>query len=63
MTKLRTFRFSVALAAIAGVTLAFAPLLGVHGVESALAMGLLLPPCVAATAASYTLANRTTRGA
>jgi len=45
-----------------GVALAFVPLFAVHGVESALALGLLLPPWVAATAASYTERNRGTRG-
>ena len=42
--------------------LAFVPLLAVHGVESALVLGLLLPPWVAATAARYTERNRSTRG-
>ena len=45
-----------------GVVLALVPLLAVHGVESALALGLLLPPWVAATAASYTERNRSARG-
>ena len=45
-----------------GIVLAFIPLLAVHGVESALALGLLLPPWVAATAASYTELHRSTRG-
>ena len=62
MTKLLTFRLSAAFAAIVGVALAFIPLLSVHGVESALALGLLLPPWVAATAASYTERHRSTRG-
>ena len=62
MTRLRIFRLGVLFAASVGVVLAFIPLLGVHGVESALAMGLLLPPWVAAIAARYTLSNRTTRG-
>ncbi|MFA9472062.1 MAG: hypothetical protein ACERNK_15940, partial [Deltaproteobacteria bacterium] len=62
MAKLFTFRLSVAFAAIAGLALAFIPLLAVHGVESALALGLLLPPWVAATAASYTERNRGMRG-
>ena len=56
------FRLSAAFAAVLGVVLAFIPLLAVHGVESALALGLLLPPWVAATAASYTLSHRQTRG-
>ena len=62
MTKLLIFRVSVVFAALLGVTLAFVPLLAVHGVESALAMGLLLPPWAAATAASYVLRNRANRG-
>ena len=62
MAKLFTFRLSAAFAAIAGLALAFIPLLAVHGVESALALGLLLPPWVAATAASYTERNRGMRG-
>lgn len=56
------FRLSAAFAAVVGVVLAFIPLLAVHGVESALALGLLLPPWVAATAASYTERHRGTRG-
>ena len=56
------FRLSAAFAAIVGLALAFVPLLAVHGVESALALGLLLPPWVAATAASYTERHRRTRG-
>ena len=62
MAKLFTFRLSAAFAAIVGVALAFVPLLAVHGVESALALGLLLPPWVAATAASYAERNRDLRG-
>lgn len=62
MVTLLTFRLSVAFAAIVGVALAFIPLLAVHGVESALALGVLLPPWVAATAASYTERNRDARG-
>lgn len=62
MTKLRIFRLGVLFAASVGAVLAFIPLLGVHGVESALAMGLLLPPWAAAIAARYTLSHRKTRG-
>ena len=62
MTKLLIFRVSVVFATLVGVTLAFVPLLAVHGVESALALGLLLPPWVAASAASYALRNRSSRG-
>ena len=56
------FRLSAAFAAVVGIVLAFIPLLAVHGVESALALGLLLPPWVAATAASYTERHRGLRG-
>ena len=62
MTKLLTFRSSVAFAAVLGMVLASVPLLAVHGVESALGLGLLLPPFVAATAASYTRRTHQTRG-
>jgi tetratricopeptide (TPR) repeat protein len=62
VAKLFTFRLSAAFAAIVGFALAFIPLLAVHGVESALALGVLLPPWVAATAASYTRRNRGVRG-
>jgi tetratricopeptide (TPR) repeat protein len=60
--KLLTFRLSAALAAVLGLVLAFIPLLAVHGVESALVLGVLLPPWAAATAASYAQRNRNTRG-
>ena len=56
------FRLSAAFAAAVGVVLGLVPLFGVHGVESALALGLLLPPWVAANAASYTERNRSMRG-
>jgi len=62
VTQSLTFRLSAAFATIVGVVLAMIPLLAVHGVESALALGLLLPPWVAATAASYTIQHRNTRG-
>ena len=62
MRSLLTFRLSAAFATIVGVVLAFIPLLAVHGVESALALGVLLPPWVAATAASYTQQHRSARG-
>ena len=62
MFRLITFRSSATFAAVLGIVLAFIPLLAVHGVESALVLGLLLPPWVAANAASYTNHNRTMRG-
>jgi tetratricopeptide (TPR) repeat protein len=62
VAELLTFRLGLAFAALTGLVLMFTPLLGVHGVESALALGLLLPPWVAATAAAYTGRNRGARG-
>ena len=62
MRKLFLFRLSIVFAALVAVALAFVPLLAVHGAESALALGLLLPPWVAATAASHTIRHRTGRG-
>lgn len=62
MTKLLTFRISLGFAVLSGIALAFVPLLAVHGVESALALGLLLPPWVAATAARFTAEHRGERG-
>ncbi len=62
MSKLLTFRLSVAFAVVTGFVLAFIPLLAVHGVESALVLGLLLPPWVAASAAAYTKRHWSTRG-
>jgi tetratricopeptide (TPR) repeat protein len=62
VTKLFTFRLSAAFSAISGIVLAFVPLLAVHGVESALVLGILLPPWAAATAASYVERNRNRRG-
>ncbi len=62
MSKLVTFRLSAAFATLLGVALAWVPLLSVHGVESALALGLLLPPWVAATAAVYVRRHWSKRG-
>ncbi|MGB8330095.1 MAG: hypothetical protein WCE62_08190 [Polyangiales bacterium] len=62
MTSSFTFRLSALVAAIVGVVLASVPLLAVHGVESALTLGVLLPPWAAATAADYTTRNRGIRG-
>jgi tetratricopeptide (TPR) repeat protein len=59
---LLTFRLGLAFAALTGFVLMFTPLLGVHGVESALALGLVLPPWIAATAAAYAVRNRGMRG-
>lgn len=62
MTNLLIFRLSAAFAVVTGVVLALIPLLAVHGVESALALGLLLPPWVAATTAGYARRHWRTRG-
>lgn len=62
MTKLLIFRVSMAFSAVLGVALAFVPLLAVHGVESALALGLMLPPFVAATGARYAQRHASERG-
>ena len=51
---------------LVGVTsaaaLSFSPLLGIHGVESALALGIVLPPWVAAFAANYQRKRGSDRG-
>ncbi len=62
VTSVLSFRLSVLFAAVAGLTLATVPLLAVHGVESALGLGLLLPPWVAATSADYAARGWGTRG-
>lgn len=62
MSELLIFRFSVAYSVVTGIALALVPLLAVHGAESALALGLLLPPWVAATAAAHTRRHWSTRG-
>jgi len=62
VSRLSTFRSSIVFATLVGLVLMFTPLLAVHGVESALALGLLLPPWVAATAAAYTQRHREARG-
>lgn len=62
MARSFTFRLSLGFATVVAFALTRVPLLAVHGVESALALGLLLPPWAAASAASYTERNRGTRG-
>ena len=62
MSRLLTFRSSLVFTALVGLVLMFTPLLDTHGVESALALGLLLPPWVSATAAAYTQRHRNSRG-
>lgn len=53
MTKPPILRLTLLVAGVMGVALAFFPLLGVHGAESALLLGLVLPAWVAASTASY----------
>ncbi len=53
MSKLPILRLSFLVAGLVGIGLALFPLLGVHGAESALVLGLVLPAWVAASAASY----------
>ena len=62
MTAVLTFWLSALVGAVIGTLLALNPLLGVHGVESALALGILLPPWVAATAANYQRRQGAVRG-
>lgn len=51
----------MAVAALAGLAMTASPLLGVHGVESALVLGILLPPFTAAAGARYVHAVRQSR--
>ena len=53
-----SMRLSALVAATCGVALCMNPLLGVHGPESALVLGLLLPPFCAAVGAGHVLATR-----
>lgn len=62
MTTLLTFWLSALVGAVVGAVLTLNPLLGVHGVESALALGIVLPPWVAATAANYQRREGAARG-
>ncbi|MDH3485312.1 MAG: tetratricopeptide repeat protein [Myxococcales bacterium] len=62
MTTSLTFWLSALVGVVVGTALALNPLLGVHGVESALALGILLPPWVAATAANYQRREGAVRG-
>lgn len=55
---LRTTKVTLALAAIVALAMAPSPLLGLPGVESALVLGLILPPFVAASAARLAIAVR-----
>lgn len=52
MFSLKTFWLAFVLSALAGGVLALFPLVGLHGVESALILGLLLPPFVCALGAA-----------
>ncbi|MEM9728766.1 MAG: hypothetical protein AAF997_09290 [Myxococcota bacterium] len=62
MTKLSTFWLSVVVAIATAGILAFNPLLGVHGPESALVLGIVLSPFVAAAAAAYQRRHGKLRG-
>lgn len=52
MFSLKTFWFAFVVSALVGGVLALFPLVGLHGVESALILGLVLPPLVAAVGAA-----------
>ena len=53
-----SFIATIAVGAIVGLVLAALPLVGVHGAESALIIGVLLPPAVAAMAGSIAFEMR-----
>jgi len=55
---LRSFRWLLAASTLLGVALGAIPLLAIHGVESAVALGALLPPLAAAAAARIAIAAR-----
>lgn len=55
---LSSFRWALALGTLAGAVLSFVPLLAVHGVESAVALGVLVPPLCAWVAARLSIAAR-----
>lgn len=48
----------MSIAALLGVVLCLSPLTGVHGVESALALGVMLPPFCALVAARFAISER-----
>jgi hypothetical protein len=56
--RLRSVRAALVVAAVAGVALCFSPLLGAPGIESALVLGLLLPPFAGAIGARVVDAAR-----
>ena len=56
--RLRSTRVALIVAAIASLAMTLSPLLGVWGVESALVLGVLLPPFAAAIGARYVAAVR-----
>ena len=56
--RLRSTRVALVVATLTGVGLCFSPLTGVPGVESALVLGILLPPFVAAVGARYVASIR-----
>jgi len=51
-------RVALAVSAIAGLAMCASPLTGVHGVESGLVLGVLLPPFIAVAAARLVIARR-----
>jgi thioredoxin-like negative regulator of GroEL len=55
---LKSVRWLLAAALLVGIVLSFIPLLAVHGIESAVALGALLPPLCAAGAARIAIAAR-----
>ena len=56
--RLESALLAIAAGALAGILLCASPLLGIHGAESALVLGLSLPPFVAAAAAGQAAAIR-----
>ncbi len=51
-------KLALSVATIAGLAMCASPLTGVHGVESGLVLGVLLPPFIAAAAARMTVSRR-----
>lgn len=56
--ELTSTRLALLVAGLTGLILCWIPLLGVHGVESALALGIVLPPFVAAASTRLVIARR-----
>lgn len=55
--RFRSSRLAVLVGLLSGLGLATSRLLGIHGAESALALGLLLPPFVAAATCRFTVSR------